>query len=49
MPGGGGTPPRENKERFSKEFDIYFDDEIVDSCKGEKEKDGCSVIIDNND
>ncbi len=39
----------EKKERFWKdEFDIYFDGEFVDSCKGEKEKDGCSVIIDDN-
>ena len=45
----GERLPREKKERFWKhEFDIYFEDEIVDSCKGEKEKDGCSVIIDSN-
>jgi len=38
---------RDNKERFWKEvFDIYFDGELVDSCKGEKEKDGCSTVID---
>jgi len=40
---------REKKERFwEEEFDIYFDGEFVDSCIGEKEKDGCSIVIDNN-
>jgi serine/threonine protein kinase len=45
----GDRLPRENKERFWKhEFEIYFDGEFVKSCQGEKEKDGCSVIIEIN-